>query len=91
MLRQIKRWLRLHRARRRRRRRGDPPLDPRDLQDAMRNHLVSSRLVRIQAARSAKALRRLSEALAIRAKAIDSIAAAEDALSALDGAKRDDE
>lgn len=56
----------------------------------MHNHLVSTRLVRIQAARSAKALKQLSEVLALRARAIDSISAAEDALVELDKDRRDD-
>lgn len=86
MLRQIKRWLRGARSHTG----EDKDLDE-GFQNAMHDHLVSTRLVRIQAARSAKALKRLSEVLAMRAQAIDSIQAAEDALKLLDEVRRDDD
>lgn len=88
MLRQIKRWLKL---RRKQSREGDDSDSEAGLKDAMRDHMVSIRMVRRQASKSAKVLQQLSDLLAIRAKAIDSIAAAEDALSLLDKAHRDDD
>lgn len=87
MLRQIKRWLGLRQEGLRSE--DDPDCDSK-LRGAMREHLVSTRLVRIQATKSAKALKQLSDLLAIRAKAIDSISAAEDALAALDKGQHDD-
>lgn len=87
MLRQIKRWWRL----RREHGRHDGAGDDSELKSAMRDHLASIRLVRIQASKSSKVLQRLSDLLAVRAKAIDSIAAAEDALALLDKAQRDDD
>lgn len=88
MRRRIKRWL--ERRRKHRHHDGDLRDLEADLKGAMRHHVASTRLVRIQAGRSAKALKRLSELLAIRAKAIDSIAAAEDALTALNKDRDDD-
>lgn len=89
-LRWIKSWLP---GRRRRR----PPLDDYDrtlddsgLREAVRKHAVSSRLVRLRASRSASALRRLNAILALRVKALEGIAAAEDALAVLDKKERDD-
>lgn len=86
MLRQIKRWWRLRRSHVAARDDSDM-----GLKTAMRDHLVSIRMVRMQAAKSAKVLQQLSDLLAVRAKAIDSIAAAEDALSLLDKGKSDDD
>lgn len=87
MRRRIKRWLEKGREHRRHGTLDD--LDA-DLKGAMRHHMASTRLVRIQAGRSAKALKRLSDLLAIRAKAIDSISTAEDALTALNKDRDDD-
>lgn len=89
MLQAIKKWLRLRREHKERRHCEDSDFEL-PVKGAMHNHLVSTRLVRIQAARSAKALKQLSEVLALRARAIDSISAAEDALVELDKDRRDD-
>lgn len=86
--RRIKRWLERHRKHRHHE--GDIHNLETDLKGAMRHHIASTRLVRIQAGKSARALKRLSDLLAIRAKAIDSIAAAEDALTALNKDRDDD-
>lgn len=88
MRRRIKRWLALRRKYHGPH--GDLSELESDLKGAMRHHMASTRLVRIQAGRSAKALKRLSDLLAIRAKAIDSIRAAEDALTSLTKDKDDD-
>lgn len=88
MLRQIKRWLRSIRGPRRQLP-EDSDANP-DLESAMRNHLISTRLVRIQAAKSAKALQRVSDVLAMKAKAMDSIKSAEEALASLDRNNRND-
>lgn len=61
-----------------------------DLKEAVRQHKDTSRLVRIKAAQSARALGRLNRILEIRARALDSIAAAEDALVELDRKQNDD-
>jgi hypothetical protein len=51
---------------------------------------ASVRLVEREAAKSARALRRLNRILALRARAIDSLSAAESALSSMDEARRDE-
>jgi hypothetical protein len=83
----IRRWLR--RLRR-------PPLpdirlrdtDP-DLESA-RRLAASTRLVTMRAAKSARSLRHLNRLLALRARAIENIEAAQDALAAIDKGSGDD-
>lgn len=62
--------------------------DP-DVQKARRRLEASSRLVSMHANKSAKALRRLNRILTIRARALESIGAAESALSSMDQARDD--
>lgn len=70
---------------------GGEPLEDKDVQEAMRRHAISSRLVRFRAAKSAKALRELNAILTLRVKALEGISAAEDALELLDRQARNDE
>ena len=83
MLERFKRWLR-----------GQPDTngDEREdeLKEAMHRHAATNRLVQIHASKSANALRRLNEVLEMRARALENISTAEDALSALDRNNRDD-
>jgi hypothetical protein len=84
----IRRWLR--RLRR-------PPLpdirlrdtDP-DLESARRRLAATTRLVTMRAAKSARSLRHLNRLLALRARAIENIEAAQDALAAIDKGSGDD-
>lgn len=88
MLGRIKRWLGIHRLLRER----DPDLkddDPEVLAGKKRLK-ASVRLVEREAAKSARALRRLNRVLALRARAIDSISAAESALESLEKARDHD-
>lgn len=73
-----------------------PPPEPEDttalsgeVRQAMQKHASSSRLVRLRAGRSEKAMRALNELLDLRATARDGIRAADQALQALDRAKHD--
>lgn len=64
--------------------------DSEELKRAVRLYEVSSRRLRFRAARSARAFRALSEALAERARVLEGVSAADDALRSLDQARRDD-
>jgi hypothetical protein len=88
VLARIKHWL----GRRRLIRERDPDLkdDDPDVIAGKKRLRASVRLVEREAAKSARALRRLNRVLALRAKAIDSIAAAESALSSMDEARDHD-
>lgn len=90
MRQRIKAWLRRHRRRPHLDDGDRPPLEDKDVKEAMRRHAISSRLVRFRAAKSAKALRDLNAILALRVKALEGISAAEDALDLLDRRSRDD-
>jgi len=64
--------------------------DP-EVQKARRRMEASTRLVSIQANKSARALRKLNRILAIRARALESIGAAEAALASMDKARDHDQ
>lgn len=83
----LKRWWRMRRMLHER----EPDLkdDDPDVVAGKRRLRASVRLVEKEAARSARALRRLNRVLALRARAIDSIGAAESALSSMDEARHD--
>lgn len=63
--------------------------DP-DVERARRRMEASTRLVSIHANKSARALRKLNRILALRARALESIGAAEAALASMDEARSDD-
>lgn len=88
MVRWLKRWLRMRRMLRER----QPDLKDHDPEVvAARRRLVASmRLVDRHAAKSGRALRRLNRLLTLRAKAIESIGAAEAALNSMDEARDHD-
>lgn len=88
MVRWIKRWLRSRRLLRER----QPDLkdsDP-EVTAARRRLRASMRLVDKHATKSARALRRLNRVLSLRAKAFESISAAESALASMDEARDHD-
>jgi hypothetical protein len=87
VLRLLKRWLGMHRPPQQR----EPDLkdDDPDVIAGKRRLRASVRLVEKEAAKSARALRRLNRVLALRARAIDSLSAAESALSSMDEARHD--
>lgn len=80
-------WLRLPRLLRQRPQdlRDDDP----DVERARRRLEASSRLVSLNAHKSARALRRLNKILAVRARALEGIDAAESALLTVDKARDD--
>jgi hypothetical protein len=83
----LKRWL--HMRSRLREREPDLKDDDPDVLVGKKRLRASVRLVEREAAKSARALRRLNRVLALRARAIDSIGAAESALSSMDEARHD--
>jgi hypothetical protein len=93
VFRRIKNWWLSRRSERRclhsRMEAWEADLNDEELKQSMRRNAASSRLVRIHAARSARMLKQLSDLLAVRAKAIESAASAEDALKSLDEARGD--
>jgi hypothetical protein len=88
VVRWLKRWLRRHRLPQAR----EPDLKDSDphVHAARRRLLASMRLVDKHALKSARALRRLNRVLALRARAFDSISAAESALNSMDEARDHD-
>jgi hypothetical protein len=85
VLSRFRRWLRMRRHLHER----EPDLkdDDPDVIAGKRRLRASVRLVEREAARSARALRRLNRVLALRARAIDSIGTAESALASMDEAR----
>jgi hypothetical protein len=88
VLSRFRRWLRMRRLLRER----EPDLqDPDPKVVAARRRLrASMRLVDKHATKSGRALRRLNRVLAMRARALDGISAAESALTSMDEARRDE-
>ena len=90
MWKRIKRWLRgCVGMRRRGRDEWDGYRSDEGLRDAVRRHTASTRLVRMHAGRSAKAPAELNQVLALKARAIEAISAAEEAIAALDRLRHD--
>lgn len=85
MLSRLKRWLRMRRQLHERK--PDLKDDDPDVIAGKKRLRASVRLVEREATKSARALRRLNRVLAFRARAIDSLSAAESALTSMDEAR----
>lgn len=92
VLTRLKQWWCRRRAKREKMRRDEwyGIDDDANLKEAVRYHAASTRLVRIKASQSARALGKLNRILAIRARALEGIQAAEDAIDAINRKHPDD-